>query len=166
MIDAAGDQEIVVRVADLNVATGDQVLVTYGLGSCVAILLCEPQRRVAAMAHIMLPSLSLARRGERPGKTPHTAVPALVEAMVQLGADRRKITSRLVGGASLFAALTPPGSIQMGERNVVSCREVLNQQGIPLVSEQVGGESGRSVWLHASDGKAIIRSANQSEQLF
>ena len=158
-------KEIVVRVADLNIATGDQVLVTYGLGSCVAILLYEPDRRIAALAHIMLPSLSLARRGDRPGKTPHTAVPALVEAMVDLGADRRKINSRLVGGASLFASLTPPGSIQMGERNVVSCREVLNQQGIPLVAEQVGGESGRSVWLQASDGKAIIRSASQSEQL-
>lgn len=160
-----GVQEIVVRVADLNIATGEQVLVTYGLGSCVAILLYEPQRRIAAMAHVMLPSLSLARRADRPGKTPHTAVPALVDGMVELGADRRKITARLVGGASLFASLTPPGSIQMGERNVVSCREVLNQQGIPLASEQVGGEAGRSVWLRASDGRAIIRSASQSEQL-
>jgi chemotaxis protein CheD len=161
----AGGQEIVVRVADLNIATGQQVLVTYGLGSCVAILLFEPQHRIAAMAHIMLPSLSLARRGDRPGKTPHTAVPALIEAMVDLGAERKKINSRLVGGASLFASLTPPGSIQMGERNVVSCREVLNREGIPLVAEQVGGESGRSVWLYASDGRAIIRSASQSEQL-
>ncbi len=158
-------QEILVRVADLNIATGDQVLVTYGLGSCVAILLYEPQRRIAAMAHIMLPSLSLARRGDMPGKTPHTAVPALVDAMVKLGADRRKINARLVGGASLFASLTPPGSIQMGERNVVSCREVLNQEAIPLVKEQVGGECGRSVWLYAGDGRAIIRSASQSEQL-
>jgi len=118
-----------------------------------------------AMAHIMLPSLSLARRGDRPGKTPHTAVPALIEAMVDLGAERKKITGRLVGGASLFASLTPPGSIQMGERNVVSCREVLNREAIPLVAEQVGGETGRSVWLYASDGRAIIRSASQSEQL-
>jgi len=160
-----GGQEIVVRVADLNIATGQQVLVTYGLGSCVAILLFEPQHRIAAMAHIMLPSLSLARRGDRPGKTPHTAVPALIEAMVDLGAERKKITGRLVGGASLFASLTPPGSIQMGERNVVSCREVLNREAIPLVAEQVGGETGRSVWLYASDGRAIIRSASQSEQL-
>lgn len=162
---APGGEEIVVKVADLNLATGDQVLVTYGLGSCVAILLYEPQHNIAAMAHIMLPSLSLARRADRAGKTPHTAVPVLIDAMLELGADRRKITGRLVGGASLFASLTPPGSIQMGERNVVSCREVLNQQGIPLVGEQVGGESGRSVWLHARDGKAIIRSANQSERL-
>lgn len=158
-------EEIVVRVADLNVATGEQVLVTYGLGSCVAILLYDPQRHLAAMAHIMLPSLSLARHADRPGKTPHTAVPELVTRLVELGADRKRITGRLVGGASLFASLTPPGSIQMGERNVVACREVLNQQGIPLVSEQVGGESGRSVWLYANDGRAIIRSANQSERL-
>jgi chemotaxis receptor (MCP) glutamine deamidase CheD len=42
---------------------------------------------------------------------------------------------------------------------------VLNQQGIPLVTVQVGGESGRSVWFYARDGKAVIRSANQREFL-
>jgi chemotaxis protein CheD len=161
----AEDQEVVVKVADLATATAGQVLVTYGLGSCVAILLYDDFKRVAGMAHIMLPSHTLARRPDRPGKTPQTAVPTLLELMIELGAERRRITARLVGGASLFASLSPPGSIQMGERNVVACRDVLNQLGIPLVTEQVGGESGRSVWFYASDGKAIIRSANQREFL-
>jgi chemotaxis protein CheD len=161
----AEDQEVVVKVADLATATAGQVLVTYGLGSCVAILLYDDFKHVAGMAHIMLPSHTLARRPDRPGKTPQTAVPTLLELMIELGAERRRITARLVGGASLFASLSPPGSIQMGERNVVACRDVLNQLGIPLVTEQVGGESGRSVWFYARDGKAIIRSANQREFL-
>lgn len=158
------DREIVVRVADLNTATGDQVLVTYGLGSCVAILLYDRVARVAGMAHIMLPSVTLARHAANPGKTPQTAVPAVVEAMVALGAERRRLSARLVGGASIFAALTPPGSIQMGERNLVACRDVLSREGLPLVAEEVGGESGRSVWLHAADGRVVIRSANANER--
>jgi chemotaxis protein CheD len=52
----------------------------------------------------------------------------------------------------------------MGERNVVASRELLNQHGIPLVGEMVGGEMGRSVWFHLDDGAVIVRSAaNQSE---
>jgi chemotaxis protein CheD len=112
----------------------------------------------------MLPSRSLARRDDVPGKTPQSAVPRLLEQLNAQGANARRITGRLVGGASLFAALSPPGSIQMGERNVVASRELLNQHGIPLVGEMVGGEMGRSVWFHLDDGAVIVRSAaNQSE---
>lgn len=156
--------EIIVRVADLNTGKAGDVLVTYGLGSCVAIVLYDPVKKVGAMAHIMLPSRSLARRDDIPGKTPQTAVPLLLEQLTAMGANSRRITARLVGGASLFASLSPPGTIQMGERNVVASREVLNHNGVPLVGELVGGGSGRSVWFHLEDGSVVVRSAaNQSE---
>jgi chemotaxis protein CheD len=158
------DREIIIRVADLRTGSAGDVLVTYGLGSCVAIVLYDPAKRIGGMAHIMLPSRSLARREDVPGKTPQSAVPTLVDQLTGLGANARRLTGRLVGGASLFASLSPPGSIQMGERNVVASREVLHQHGIPLVGELVGGESGRSVWFHLDDGALVVRSAaNQSE---
>jgi chemotaxis protein CheD len=158
------DREIIIRVADMNTGTAGDVLVTYGLGSCVAIILYDPAKKIGGMAHIMLPSRSLARRDDVPGKTPQSAIPALLEQLTAMGANPRRISGRLVGGASLFAALSPPGSIQMGERNVVASREILNQQGIPLVGELVGGETGRSVWFHLENGVVFVRSAaNQSE---
>jgi chemotaxis protein CheD len=157
-------REIIIRVADLNTGVAGDVLVTYGLGSCVAIVLYDPIKKLGGMAHIMLPSRSLARRDDVPGKTPQSAVPALLERLAAAGANPRRVSGRLVGGASLFAALSPPGTIQMGERNVVACREALNQNGIPLIGELVGGESGRSVWFHLQDGVVVVRSAaNQSE---
>ena len=157
--------EIVVKVADLNTGANGEVLVTYGLGSCVAIVLHDPVKKVGGMAHIMLPSPSLARRDEVTGKTPQSAIPALVNLLIGQGANPRRLTGRLVGGASLFAALTPPGSIQMGERNVVASRQVLHQHSIPIVGELVGGGSGRSVWFDTGDGVVTVRSAaKQSEQ--
>jgi chemotaxis protein CheD len=156
--------DIIIRVADLSIGKDGDVLVTYGLGSCVAIILYDPAKKLGGMAHIMLPSRSLARRDDVVGKTAQTAVPALLQQLEKLGANQRRITGRLVGGASLFAALSPPGSIQMGERNVVASREVLNQHGIPLVGELVGGESGRSVWFTLSDGSVRVRSAAQQSE--
>jgi len=158
------DREIIIKVADLNTGAAGDVLVTYGLGSCVAIVLYDPLRKLGGMAHVMLPSKSLARREDVAGKTPQSAIPALLERLTLLGAEPRRLTGRLVGGASLFAGLTPPGSIQMGERNVVASREVLNLYSIPLVAEQVGGESGRSVWFDIKEGTVLIRSANQHER--
>ena len=151
-------KEIVVRVADLSAATGDQVLVTIGLGSCVGIVLHDPVARVGGLAHVLLPSPALTRRDDSAGKVPQTAVPRLLEAMHQLGASPRRITARLVGGASMFASLAAPGTIQMGERNVVAARQVLTANLLPIVGEDVGGDYGRTVRLWTRDGRVEISS--------
>lgn len=158
-------EEILVRVADLRAGQGEVVLYTLGLGSCVAILLHDTQARVGGLAHVLLPSRSLSRSGDNPGRFPQTAVPALITEMGALGADRRRVVARLVGGASMFSNLVPSGSMQMGDRNVISVREVLSQLAIPIVSESVGGSRGRSVWFHAADGRVVVRVVGQREEL-
>ena len=64
----------------------------------------------------------------------------------------------------MFAALAPPGTIQMGERNLVASRQVLNTHGIPLVGEAVGGDFGRTVRLHVCDGRVEISSVAHGVQ--
>jgi chemotaxis protein CheD len=139
----------VVRVADLQVATAGEMLVTVGLGSCVAIVLYDAVARIGGMAHVLLPSPALSRDDGNPAKFPQTAVPRLLELMSQCGASPRRLTGRLVGGASMFASLAAPGTIQMGDRNVV---------GIPLTGESVGGDYGRTVRLTAADGRLEVSS--------
>ena len=54
-------REIVVRVADLKVGCREDVLLTVGLGSCVAIMLYDPTAKVGGLAHILLPSPALGK---------------------------------------------------------------------------------------------------------
>lgn len=150
--------ERVVRVAEWAAERGDAVLVTLGLGSCVAIMLHDPGACAGAMAHILLPSRSLARDTSNPAKFPETAVPLLVERLAALGADPRRLVAKLAGGASMFAQLMLPGAVQMGERNVVAAREALRRAGIPVAREAVGGSAGRSVRFAVADGRVEIRS--------
>jgi chemotaxis protein CheD len=149
-------RELVVRVADLRVGVGDDVLVTLGLGSCVAILLYDAAARIGGLAHVLLPSPALARADGNPAKFPQSAVPRLLELMQADGAQTRRITARLAGGASMFASLAPPGTIQMGERNLVAARQALSHHGLPLVGEAVGGDFGRTVRLRVHDGRVEI----------
>ena len=148
--------EIIVRVADLRIGTGQDVLVTVGLGSCVAILLYDPGARVGGLAHILLPSQALSRTDQNAAKFPQSAIPHLMELMAREGASPRRTTGRLAGGASMFASLAAPGTIQMGERNIVACRQVLHAQGIPLTGESVGGDYGRTVKLRVADGQVEV----------
>jgi chemotaxis protein CheD len=158
-------KEIIVKVADWAAERGDGVLVTLGLGSCVAIMLHDPQAKAGAMAHVLLPSISLARDITNRAKFPETAVPLLIERLKALGADPRRLVAKLAGGASMFSQLVTTGTIQMGERNVLAARSALRAAAIPIVREAVGGERGRSVRFHVNDGRAEIRSVGASESV-
>lgn len=154
----APPQERIVKVADWAVDRGDVVLVTLGLGSCVAIMLHDAEAKAGGMAHVLLPSKSLSRDVSNPAKFPETAVPLLIERLRALGADPRRLVAKLAGGASMFAALMTPGSVQMGERNIVASRNALRAAGIPVAAEAVGGQSGRTVRYTVGIGRVEIRS--------
>ncbi len=150
--------EIRVKVADFAVAGEPAVLSTIGLGSCVAIALFDRDRRVGGLAHVLLPSETMARdRGNR-AKFPASAVPLLVERMKALGARQGKIIAKIAGGASMFTNLLATGGPQMGERNVSATRHALERAGIPILAQDVGGEHGRSVYFHLCDGRLLVRS--------
>ena len=146
------------KVADWAAEQGDGVLVTLGLGSCVAIMLHDAGSQAGAMAHVLLPSTSLARDISNHAKFPDTAVPLLLAHLKQLGADPRRLVAKLAGGASMFSQLVTPGTIQMGERNVLAARSVLRAAGIPIARESVGGERGRSIRFYVGDGRVEVRS--------
>lgn len=157
--------EILVRVAEYKAARPGSVLVTLGLGSCVAVALHDAESGVGGLAHVLLPSLSLSRASGNPGRFPQTAVPLLSQAMATLGADQRRMTARLVGGASMFASLAAAGSVQMGERNVTAVRAVLGRMGIPVIGELIGGSLGRSVWFDVGTGQLTVRSVGAGEHI-
>ena len=146
------------KVADWAVERGEATIATYGLGSCVACVLHDPVAGAGGLAHILLPSSTLARDQSNPAKFPETAVPLLVSELVRLGAERERLLARLVGGAAMFARLASPGMSQMGDRNVAAAREALKTARVPLVGEDTGLDYGRSVILYLPKGRLEIRS--------
>ena len=147
-----------VKVADFAVGrNGDTVIATVGLGSCVAIALYDPATRVGGLAHVLLPSESMTRDRSNQAKFPGGAVTLLLSEMRGLG-SQRGIAARLVGGASMFASLLPTGGVNIGERNVAASRAALAAAGVPVIGEDVGGDYGRSVYLHLADGRIEIHS--------
>ena len=149
--------EIRVKVADLAVSKGNDVIATIGLGSCVAIMLYDRAAKIGGLAHILLPSEGLSRDRSNVAKFPASAVPVMVAEMKRLG-SKGPLTAKIVGGASMFAALLPSGGINMGERNIEATRGVLERNDLPIVGEDVGGEYGRSVYFDLATGKVLVKS--------
>ena len=49
------ENKLIVGIADMKMAQKGERLITYALGSCIGICLYDPQIKLAAMVHIMLP---------------------------------------------------------------------------------------------------------------
>jgi chemotaxis protein CheD len=149
-------RERVVASGRWAVDVGDAVLVTWGLGSGVAVALFDAGAKAGGLAHLLIPSSGVSHDRSNPGRYPETAIPLLLTELAAVGAHRERLTARLVGGASLFG----PGSgpLAMGERNVVAARQVLAAAHIPVVREDVLMSHGRSVYFHLDDGRIEVRS--------
>lgn len=152
--------EVPVRIGDVKAATGDSLLFTIGLGSCVAIALWDPVSGVGGLAHAMLPSTSSGRAHAPPGRFAETAVPELVTVMTAAGASADRLRARLAGGASMFRDVLDGDGLKLGRRNVEAARAALALARIPVDGEDVFGTYGRSVFMRTTDGKLLVTSVN------
>jgi chemotaxis protein CheD len=159
------DQRISVRMGEVKVGLGKNVLFAIGLGSCVAICLYDARARVGGLAHIMLPHPLSARRPAPLGRFASSAVEHLITEMEQAGAVRRRLYARLVGGAAMFEAVLNDDGPALGERNVEASRLALKKAGILVKAEEVGGNHGRTVHFHVTDGRLLITSVRSPDVL-
>ncbi len=146
-----------VGMADLNVTRDPGVLITLGLGSCVGISLYDSVKRIIGMAHIMLPSSEQAKNNQNRAKFADTAVDTLLDNMIKLGADRKRITAKLAGGAQMFSFSSSSDIIRVGERNILASRAKLISLNIPIIAEDVGGNYGRTIEFYSCDGRLVIK---------
>jgi len=157
----SGKQEKLVRLGECALADGEHTLVALGLGSCIAVILHDPEARIGGLAHVLLPSHSLTRAAHQPARAADTAVPFLADQMWAAGAKPERTVAKLVGGASMFAELLAASAVHIGERNIVACRLSLRRAGISIVAEALGGQKSRSVWFDPESGTVSIRSVGQ-----
>ena len=136
---------------------GSFPMMTIGLGSCIGLIMFDPNLNLGAMVHIMLPESS--GRTDRPGKYADTAVPLLVHELNALGCKNRSLIAKMIGGACMFEYFGT--NLNIGKRNADKVRTMLNEHNIQLAAEDIGGKVGRSVtFLPAENGKVVVRRAD------
>ena len=149
--------ELRVAIARHAVSRAPGRLLCIGVGSCVVITIFDEAAQCGALAHVLLPEETPGMTVGHPARFATTAVPLLVGALRARGAAGPYV-AKLAGGAGLFAdVLTAKGRV--GERNVTAARSALETAGIPIVAEDVGGGSGRSVIFDVETGKVAVRKA-------
>ena len=158
------ENKLIVGIADMKMAQKGERLITYALGSCIGICLYDPQIKLAAMVHIMLP-INMEAGRKNTFKYADTGIRETVNQMVAKGAVKGRITAKIAGGARMFEVSGGTlGSI--GQRNSESVHQVLRRENIRLLWEDVGGKVARTMEFDSATGNGIIRSYGVPEIQF
>ena len=146
-------EETVIGMGELSVKTAQHKLVCRGIGSCVVIALYDDGKKLGGMAHAMLPKQSAKKKfDQKSAKFVDVAIDILVSRMLRRGSSKRSIEAKIAGGANMFPSLIKTGEMVVGQRNVENAKKKLEQQGVKLVAEDVGGNHGRSISFDVGTG--------------
>jgi chemotaxis protein CheD len=147
---ASGSQRVVIGIGEHAVAGANANIVTHALGSCVAVCLWDPEARVGAMLHFLLPEsrVNPDRAKKQPGTFADTGIPLLIQEAMQRGLNKKKCRAHLFGGA----AVGTQGGLDVGKRNSLAARRLLWQHGIFIHAEALGGNEPRTVNFSVADG--------------
>ncbi|MFB6188513.1 MAG: chemotaxis protein CheD [Halapricum sp.] len=154
-------ERIKVGIAEYDVTKNGAVLTTSGLGSCIGVAIHDEAVPVSGLVHVMLPSAE-EMDDANPAKFADSGVETLVEALEAEGGDTANMIAKIAGGSDMLD-FSESGS-GIGQRNVEQVKSTLDEHGIPIVGEDVGGDHGRSLRLEGTTGDLVVKSANKDSQ--
>ncbi|NCN11475.1 MAG: chemotaxis protein CheD [Leptospira sp.] len=142
------------------------------LGSCVALILLHPEKKLGGMSHIMLPERKKYHSSvnDRPGKYADDSFKLFEASAKTFKTDLSEYKAKLFGGANMFTnfktkeyqALSDDEKnvyselddrIQIGKKNIEFIKQMLAFFNIPILSEDLGGIKHRKVYLTVWDGE-------------
>lgn len=158
------NDKITVGIADMKMAQGSGILITYALGSCIGLCFHDPRLKLGALLHIMLP-LNMETGRKNPMKYADTGIRETLRQMEAKGASKSRMTVKIAGGAKMFEV--NGGNLgNIGQRNIESVHLILRKEGLRLAAEDVGGTVARTLLFDVVSGQGCIRSYGRQDVLF
>lgn len=154
---------IPIGIGEMKVSnlTGD-VLRSYGLGSCIGLVILAPKQRAVGMLHVALPESKINQQlaQEQPGMFADTGVPYLLGEMERFGCVTTDLVVKIAGGASV---MDPGATFEIGKRNILAVKKVLWRFRLGPVSEDVGDTISRTMSVSVDTGIVTISSPRKGE---
>ncbi len=132
------------------------------LGSCVAVTIWHPRKKVGGMCHIMLPSRAPQQKVTPPawetsGRYADEAIALMMDEMAALKIKSEECQVKVFGGSNMFSRLNLKANHQIGDKNLEAVFELLKKNGFNIHANNYGGEDARYVIFDVWSGDAWVR---------
>ena len=152
---------VTIMPGEFYVSTRDVTIRTL-LGSCVAVCLYDPVNRIIGMNHFMLSNRRYAKNMpvymSEAGRYGMNAMELLINEMLKAGAKKANLKAKAFGGGSIYLTSDAKDNFFfVGDVNSRFIREFLKNDGIPLVAEDLGGDTARVIHFLHKDYSVHLR---------
>lgn len=148
----------IVKMGDVVLANPGDTLSIYGLGSCIALVLYDPVNKIGCMLHVLLPD-SNGSSSSFDTRYADDGFKEMLNYLNYAGSKSTNLFAKMAGGTR--NKLSKDYFNDIGKRNELSCKRLLSENNICLVSEDCGGFKSRSVFFSVPDMKFTIKSDNK-----
>ncbi len=128
-------------------------VVTTVLGSCVAVCLWDPELKIGGINHFQLALWN--GNGLASPKFGNIAIKKLIDKMIKLGSQKQNLKAKVFGGAAVLQGSN--GGVSVGTKNILIAKDNLNDEGICIVSSDIGGNQGRKLKFNTGTGVVMMK---------
>jgi len=154
------ENTVIVGIADFKIAKAPKVLKT-NLGSCIAVCLYDPNRKVGGMLHFMLAKAAKGAEKIKRAKYADTGMEDLISVLKkEFGVSEKELVAKVFGGAKVIKKITK----KIGEENLAAVRDILKKYGIKIIASRTGGEKGYRISFDLNTGKVRVQIFGEEEK--
>jgi chemotaxis protein CheD len=132
----------------------EECIITTVLGSCISVCLWDSVNGFGGMNHYMLPLWN--GEGLPSPRYGNVAIPKLIEKMINIGSLKSNIKAKVFGGAEVLSSMRN-SDMKVGPQNIILAEDLLAKEGIPIISIDVGGFSGRRIQFNTKTGAVLLK---------
>lgn len=132
------------------------------LGSCVAACMRDPVMKIGGMNHFLLPDTTDngAKDTSESARYGAYAMEQLINGIVNLGGLKSRLEVKVFGGGNVIN-----NSAMIGSKNVAFVKKFLKDEGLPIVSEDLGDTYPRRLRYYPDTGKVMLMKLRRKEDM-
>lgn len=134
-------------------ADKEDYVVTTILGSCVSVCLWDVVLRIGGINHYMLALWN--GEGLPSPKYGNIAITKLIEKMINFGSRKNNLKAKVFGGATVLQSTN--GILNVSHRNITLAKDMLQEEKIPIITSDLGGNLGRKIIFSTESGKVLLK---------
>lgn len=150
------EKELRVGIGDMKLTRGEGKIITYALGSCIGISFYDPFLRLGALLHIMLPEKG-SMGDQNLFKYADSGIQETLRKLTAFGFVKRRAEIKIAGGAKMFEISGNASFGNIGQRNAIMVKQVLNSEGLRIKREDIGGTCARTMSINVATGDVLIK---------
>lgn len=138
--------------------TGEPLMLTTVLGSCVSACVRDVITGLGGMNHFMLPDEGGDQRDASAMRYGAFAMEMLLNELIKAGARRERLEAKVFGGGAVLAQMT---HLNIGERNADFVLRYLQTEQVRVTAQDLCGDLPRRINYFPQTGRVAVRKLRQ-----